>query len=168
MSPVASASDLAQWQARMDRMDDERAIERLKQDYADCCDRGYDLNRMCTLFTPQARWSANGYGDFSGHAQIRTFFAAMASQVLEAMHYITSPRIDIDPSGERARAQFYLLCLCRSRHPKDPQRIDPVVIVGRYDDDLVKLDGRWFFERLHVEVRYTRRLSDGVARAASS
>ena len=43
-----------------------------------------------------------------------------------------------------------------------------MVIVGRYDDHLVKVDGRWLFERLHVQVRYTRRLRDGAAPAAAA
>lgn len=163
-TPTADSS-WAQWGERLQRIEDERAIERLKQDYADACDRNYDLDRLSAVFTPNALWSSNGYGDFTGHAQIRTFFAGMATQVVEAMHYISSPRIDIDAGGQRARAQFYLLCLCRSRHPKDAQRIDPVVIVGRYDDRLVKVDGRWLFESMRVEVRSTRRLREPAPRS---
>ena len=74
------------WGERLQRIEDERAIERLKQDYADACDRHYDLDRLCAVFTPNASWRSKGYGDFTGHAQIRSFFAGMATQVVEAMH----------------------------------------------------------------------------------
>ena len=42
-----------------------------------------------------------------------------------------------------------------------------MVIVGRYEDHLVKVDGRWLFEHMQVEVRSTRRLREPAPRPAA-
>lgn len=163
MSPSSAELTFQALESRIARLEDERAIERLKQDYAACCDAGYDLDGLCALFAPDARWIANGYGDFIGHDQIRAYFEQLAPTVAQVLHYVTSPRIDVAPDGCTARGRFYLLCLCRSSRPDAPSLIDPVVILGTYDDRFIKIDGRWLFQELRVDVLYTKRLKGSIA-----
>ncbi|MES2481097.1 MAG: nuclear transport factor 2 family protein [Pseudomonadota bacterium] len=148
---------------RVGRIEDVSAITSLKYRYAAFCDAGYDLDGLCSIFVPDGRWAANGYGDFTGHAQIRAYFAELAKTVADVLHYVTSPRIDLAQDGQSATGRFYLLCLCRSLRRDDPSIADPVVIAGTYEDQFVKIDGRWFFKELVVNVRYSKRIPVGGA-----
>ena len=147
---------------RVGRIEDVHAITTLKYQYAAFCDAGYDLDGLCSLFIPDGRWAANGYGDFCGHAQIRDYFAKLSTTVVEVLHYVTSPRIDVAQDGQSARGKFYLSCLCRSRRRNDPSIADPVVILGSYADSFVKVGGRWLFQELVVDVRFSARIPVGV------
>ena len=147
---------------RVARIEDVSAITSLKYRYAAFCDAGYDLDGLCSVFVPEGRWAANGYGDFKGHAEIRAYFAKLATTVVEVLHYVTSPRIDLAQDGQSATGRFYLLCLCKSRRKDVPAIADPVVIAGTYEDQFVKIDGRWLFRELVVDVRYSKRIPVGV------
>ena len=146
---------------RVGRIEDVSAITSLKYRYAAFCDAGYDLDGLCSVFVPDGRWAANGYGDFKGHAEIRAYFAGLATTVVDVLHYVTSPRIDLAEDGQSARGQFYLLCLCKSLRQDVTDVADPVVIAGTYEDQFVKIDGRWFFKELVVDVRYSKRIPGG-------
>lgn len=143
---------------RLGRIEDVSAIKALKYRYAAFCDAGYDLDGLCSVFVPDGRWAANGYGDFKGHAEIRAYFAELSKMVVDVLHYVTSPRIEVADDGRSATGRFYLLCLCKSRRRDAPSIADPVVIAGTYADQFVKVDGRWFFHELVVDVRYSKRI----------
>ena len=147
---------------RVRRLEDVAAITTLKYQYAAFCDAGYDLDGLCSIFVSDGRWAANGYGDFNGHAEIRSYFAQLSTTVVEVLHYITSPRIEVAEGGQSATGRFYLLCLCKSRRRNAPTIADPIVIAGTYDDHFVKIDGRWLFRELVVNVRYSKRIPVGV------
>lgn len=153
--------ELDDWQRsvelRLARQNDLHEIETLKYRYAAYCDAGYDLDGLCSLFVQDGRWAAEGYGDFTGHQAIREFFSQMAQSVTDVLHFVTSPRIDIADDGLSATGRFYLMCVCKSRRRKEPEAIDPVLIFGTYSDRFRKVDGRWFFEELLVEERYSKR-----------
>lgn len=143
---------------RVRRLEDVAAITALKYQYAAYCDAGYDLDGLCSVFVPDGRWAANGYGDFIGHAEIRAYFAQLSTTVVEVLHYVTSPRIELAEDGQSATGRFYLLCLCKSKRRHAPAIADPVVISGTYEDQFVKIDGRWLFRELVVNVRYSKRI----------
>ncbi len=143
---------------RVARIEDVSAITSLKYRYAAFCDAGYDLDGLCSVFAPEGRWAANGYGDFKGRAEIRAHFAKLATTVVEVLHYVTSPRVDVAVDGQSATGLFYLLCLCRSRRKNDPSIADPVIVAGTYEDQFIKVDGRWLFRELVVNVRYSKRI----------
>ena len=82
--------------------------------------------------------------------------------VVDVLHYVTSPSIDVAEDGQSARGRFYLLCLCKQRRRDVPSIADPVVIVGTYDDQFVKVNGRWFFRELVVDVRFSKRIRVGA------
>ena len=147
---------------RVGRLEDVTAIATLKYRYAAFCDAGYDLDGLCSVFVPDGRWAANGYGDFKGHAEIRAYFAKLSTTVVEVLHYVTSPRIELAEDGQSATGRFYLLCLCKSRRRHVPAIADPVVIAGTYEDQFVKIDGRWLFRELVVNVRYSKRIPVGI------
>lgn len=162
-SPATSEGEADEREAlarRLAQLEDTRAIERLKHAYTAALDGGYDLDRICSLFTADGRWVATGFGDFQGHAEIREFFGALAKEVAYAHHYASGPCIEISPSGREAAAEWALLCVAGRRHRDDPSVQLPVVELGRYYDRLVKREGRWLFAELRVEVSLSRRVSD--------
>jgi hypothetical protein len=159
MSSEERGSSLEQ---RVSRLEDVLAIQTLKYQYAAYCDSGYDLDGLCSIFVPDGRWVAKGYGDYVGHAQIRDYFAELSKTVADVLHYVTSPRIQIADDSQSATGRFYLLCLCKQRRREDPAVTYPVIIVGTYDDQFVKSDGRWLFRELRVDVRFASRIRSSV------
>ncbi len=153
-------SDRLSVEERLSRLEDVLAIETLKYKYAAFCDSGYDLDGLCSVFIPEGRWAADGYGDYTGHAEIRQFFAGLSATVTDVLHYVTSPRIKISDDGQSATGEFYLLCLCKSRRKDNPSVADPVIILGTYEDQFVKTEGGWLFKELTVKVRFSSRIPD--------
>lgn len=155
--PADDAGALAR---RLSRLEDQRAIEELKYAYTAALDGGYDLDRICSLFTRDGRWVANGFGDFRGHEEIRAFFAGLSSSIAYAQHYATSPHVEVAEDGLSATSEWRLLCVCGRLHRDDPSIQLPIVEVGRYHDRLVKQEGRWLFAELRVEVSLSRQVGD--------
>ncbi len=162
MSSARDGAELAGLRDQVTRISDARAIEALKHSYTSALDSGYDLDRIASLFTADARWVADGFGDHQGRDAIVDFFAALSRTVIKVRHFATSPLIEFGDDGRTATAQWNLLCLCSRRHRDDPEREVPVVEVGTYRDRLVKVDGRWYFAELSVEVAYSRQVSESV------
>jgi len=151
---------------RLARLEDQRAIERLKYAYTAALDGGYDLDRICSLFTDDGRWVATGFGDHCGHAAIRGFFAGLKEEIAYAHHYASGPSIEIAANGEEASGEWALLCVSGRRHRDDPSVHLPVVELGRYHDRLVKREGRWLFAELRVEVTLSKQVADLLSRPA--
>jgi uncharacterized protein (TIGR02246 family) len=155
-------SELEELAARLARIEDERAIEALKHAYTGALDSGYDLDAIASLFTAEARWTADGFGDLAGREAIRDFFAGLSRQVVRVRHFATSPQVELGPGDGVATARWDLLCMCTRRYRDDPDRELPIVEVGGYRDRLVKRDGRWLFDEIVVDVTYAGALGDRV------
>ena len=137
-----------------------REVEALKHSYTDALDSGYDLEAIAALFTPDARWVAEGFGDFRGREEICDFFARLSESIVHVRHFATSPLIEVADDAMSARGQWNLLCLCSRRHRDNPEAEVPLVEVGTYRDRLVKVDGRWYFAELSVEVLFSRQVAE--------
>jgi hypothetical protein len=148
---------------RLRHLEDIRAIEQLKYRYTAGCDFGYDLDEIAGCFTENGRWISNGFADLTGRQEIRDYFERLSRYTSQALHYTTSPRITIEPSGDRATAEFYLLCLATVRR-RGSTESDAVVILGSYTDICIKIDDKWFFEELRVDVRHSSDWTEGWAK----
>lgn len=149
---------------RIARLEDMRAIQALKYRYAACCDSGYSANGFRAIFAPDARWAAEGFGDFSGLDEICGFFTSLSESVVEVLHYVTSPQIVLAADGQSATGQFYLLCLSRSVNRQDASVIDTIATLGTYDDRFVKIKGDWRIREMIVNIKRVGRLPiDGMA-----
>lgn len=127
---------------RLQRLEDERAIERLKYRYAAYCDDHYDPEGIASLFTADGRWLVDGEGgSMQGHEEIKAHFRALSAHIPWALHFVTQPRVEVADDGLRATGWFYLLCLCTIGE-------DAVVLTLNYTDLFVKQDGRWLFQEL--------------------
>ena len=156
---------------RLARLEDERAIERLKYRYTQACDAGYDAEGITSLFVADGRWVCRPLshgGEAVGHEQMRSFFQALAASISWAQHFASAPSIHIDQSGVRARASFYLLCLLTAgagERAEAGAHAEATVLTGTYRDTFVKLGDRWFFEELDATLTQAAPWTEGWVRS---
>lgn len=130
---------------RVQLMEDEKQIRDMIVDYGLSLDRK-DFSGYSDLFAKEGEWS----GQLSGMTTIKgpeTIRATMEKNFAERvydpehitnLHLVTNVKVTID--GDRATG--YSRWTVLSRNEKD----EPYVrITGRYDDVLIREDGRWKF-----------------------
>ncbi|HLK12547.1 MAG TPA: nuclear transport factor 2 family protein [Candidatus Binatia bacterium] len=114
--------------------DDRLAIGELLAAYCQHLDLG-EWDAFCALFTEDARLDfGRVMGTHEGRAGIRAFADTMKGLGLFMRHYVTN--VVITGDGERARARSYVLAL--TGQPGQQSQT-----TGLYDDELVKVNGRW-------------------------
>lgn len=139
---------MASAEARVQRLEDIEAIRVLKVQYAGICDRNYPADELAPLFTDDAVWDGGDtFGVQKGKAAIRQFFAGVSKDITFALHFMIGHTIDIDPSGRKATAHWYLW--------------EPMTYKGKalfcaitYDDELVKVDGKWLFSKVKIHMQF--------------
>ncbi len=134
---------------QLGRMQDIRAIEQLKYQYASCCDRGYDPEGIAALFIDDGVWVVNGVGgDVTGRDAIRGHFRDLSQSISWALHFMIAPQVELSKDRQSATGKFYLLCLCTIAKIDDPATNDAVVLTLNYVDQFVKRGDRWLFKEL--------------------
>jgi len=126
--------------ARLQRVEDARAIERLLLDYGRHLD-ARDFKAYSQLFAKDGVWSG-GMGTVQGPSAIQAFMEKAIPGPNTAHNYHVLSNFVIDVSGDTASAwsrwQFVV---------PGPNNTAVVAQSGRYDDTLVREDGRWKFKR---------------------
>jgi hypothetical protein len=162
---MTSATELSV-EERLARLEDERAIERLKHRYTGYCDAGYDAEGIISVFVADGRWvctPASHGGEAVGHAAMREFFPQLEAAITWAAHYATSPSIEVAPDGQSARARFYFLGLLTSGREPDVTP-EAMLLSGTYQDRFVKVDGKWLFAELEATLTQAARWTEGWVR----
>lgn len=122
-------------------MPDRLLIEDLFIRYTCALDAG-DVETLVGCFAADGSLLSPAVGEKKGHAAIREFahrFARFRERGSQLRHVISNFRIDVD--GDRATAQCYLVVfLTRDGRSR-------LLAPGTYDCELVRVDGRWVFER---------------------
>ncbi|MFB7934034.1 nuclear transport factor 2 family protein [Streptomyces sp. NPDC056039] len=140
---------LAALEARLNRLEDARAVEQLKYRYAAHCDNAYDAQGIASLFTPDGRWVVDGEGGSNtGRVEITEHFKDLPKKILWAQHYVINPQVEIAEDGLSAIGNFRLLCLCTIARTDDAGAQDAVILTIDYTDRFVKRDGQWYFQEL--------------------
>jgi uncharacterized protein (TIGR02246 family) len=124
---------------------DEFAVRATLARYCHACDDG-DLEALVDLFTPDAVFTFGKY-TAQGADGLRTFFGATSGSPEQRGKHLTT-NIVVTPGDGTARVASDFLFL---------SFVDGVLVpglTGRYDDELVRVDGAWLFARRDV-----RRLS---------
>lgn len=132
-------------------MDDRAAIERLIYEYTYRLDRA-DFDAWGELFA-DADWAiAAGFESDQGivlHGAEavaewgRANLKVHEDGTLKTKHVTTNVTIEIDPEGDGASARMYLTVF-QAVPPHFPLQ---AVFSGRYEDEFVKEDGQWRFDR---------------------
>ncbi|HZP40457.1 MAG TPA: nuclear transport factor 2 family protein [Candidatus Binatia bacterium] len=114
--------------------DDRLAIGEVLATYCHCLDQGR-WDELRALFVPDCRLDFGAVlGVFEGPDGLRRFTDLLAGLGLFMRHYTTN--VVVRGDGERARAESYVLAITG---PSDGRH----TATGRYEDELVKRDGRW-------------------------
>lgn len=114
--------------------EDRLAIGELLAAYCQHLDLG-EWDAFCALFTDDARLDFGPVmGVHEGRAGIRAFTDTMRGLGLPMRHYVAN--VVITGDGTHARARSYVLALTGQPGAQSQT-------TGRYEDELVKVNGRW-------------------------
>lgn len=138
---------------RVQVLEDVEAIKQLKARYCLACDDNFNVNALMDLFAEDAIWEGDNLGLHQGREAIRDFYRGITSLLTFAIHYVTNPVIDVE--GDRARGSWYLL------EPGTRRNEEALWIVGRYDDEYARIDGRWLFKRVNLKILIRSPYEDG-------
>jgi uncharacterized protein (TIGR02246 family) len=123
---------------------DRAAIADLLSSYWLAAD-GQDTHGVASLFAEDGVFDGAGLPVLEGRAAIEEFFTTyhQGPHATTAMHFFAPPRIVVD--GDGATVACYMLLLAASA--EGPPALGGLM---RYDDELVRRDGRWLFARRAV------------------
>lgn len=99
--------------------------------------------RLYELFAPDAAIVYGGRPEVQGRENIRAFFASFPVQ--SARQFIHSHMVEVE--GNRGTGSSYL----DGRPVRDGKSY---YVVGRFDDEYIRLDGKWMFQRVVLNVHY--------------
>ena len=134
---------LEELERRVKLLEDIEEIKRLKRRYCAACDDGYDADAIAALFTEDAVWDGGMRGKNEGREEIRRFFQKAPERLPFAIHMVLNPIIEVD--GDTAKGTWYLFQPCTWA---DGNRA--IWGSARYDEEYVRVDGRWMFQRLKL------------------
>ena len=127
---------------------DRAAIQDLLVRYAHCVDRR-DLEGVAACFTADAAYTGS-----LGDGTIQNALLALRDRMLRyesTMHLLGNQLIEID--GDRARSETYAIAHHRLNSNGDRRNL---VVGVRYEDELVRRDGRWMICRRTVHMEWER------------
>jgi 3-phenylpropionate/cinnamic acid dioxygenase small subunit len=90
-------------------------------------------------FTPDGVVEGPNFGRYSGRDQLRQFLAKYRAEthMFQMRHVISNLLVEIE--GDRATGTCYIL------HYRTHRGRTELIAIGRYEDQLRKLEGKWLF-----------------------
>lgn len=143
---------------RIQALEDVEAIKNLKARYCTYCDDNYDADSIVSLFVEDAVWDGGIRGKAEGRPAIRDFFVRAPQRLSFAVHMVMNPIIEVD--GDHATGIWYLFQACTYA---EGQR--PVWGSARYDEEYVRVDGRWMFKTLKLTSFFWTPFDEGWAKS---
>ena len=144
---------LEQQVARLTAIED---IKQMKALYCSYCDKGYDPEGIASLFVEDGIWDGADFGRHVGVPAIKEFFRGVSSDIIFAGHLVLNPIITVD--GDTANGKWWLIMPCTTNlEGKKEARW----LAAEYDDDYVKVDGRWLFKHLRLDLKFFAPYLDG-------
>jgi len=141
-------------------MDDDQAIRRLVTDYGERIDTG-DLDGVADLFRHGA-WRS-GTRRLEGYDAVRAVYddVILYDGVPSTRHVMSGVVVDIDGDVATSRCTFTVYQAC----PDFPLQ---AVLIGRYHDEFVRVDGAWRFRVRTIHADMLGDLSHHMRRRAST
>ena len=91
---------------------------------------------------------------FEGQEAIRAFFKRASQRLPFAIHQVLNPIIEVN--GDTAHGTWYLFQACT-------QKEGAIWVAGVYEDDYVKVNGRWKYKKLTVTFKFWTPFDQGWA-----
>jgi uncharacterized protein (TIGR02246 family) len=130
-------------------LEEKDAIREVLARYCFALDDG-KFAEMAALFTEDGTWHT-AFGKATGRAAIAEFAAGLRAHrpgaTPRAIHHVTNVVITLDGDTAKVRSNWTTV----QNSPEGPK----VGSGGAYDDDMVKVDGSWFFRYRTID-RYIR------------
>lgn len=127
---------------RIEKIDSIEAIRALRARYHELVNEDAG-NRLYELFAPDAYVAYGGRPEVRGRDNIQAFFASFPVQ--SARQFIHSHVVQVQ--GDQGTGSSYL----DGRPVRDGKSF---YVVGRFDDEYIRLEGQWFFQRVTLSVHY--------------
>jgi hypothetical protein len=112
-----------------------------------------------SIFAEDGVWEGKGIRRAQGHAEIRKLFKSFAERISFSQHNVFNPRIEVN--GNEAHASWYFLGPFTFR--KGNRQL---WLAARYEDDYVKINGKWKFKHLRAFGRMAAPYEEGWASRA--
>jgi uncharacterized protein (TIGR02246 family) len=130
-------------------LEEKDAIREVLARYCFALDDG-KFAEMAALFTEDGTWHT-AFGKATGRAAIAEFAAGLRAHrpgaTPRAIHHVTNVVITLDGDTAKVRSNWTTV----QNSPEGPK----IGSGGAYDDDMVKVDGDWFFKYRTID-RYIR------------
>jgi hypothetical protein len=155
VNPLPEAEEIRRILERLDALESQDAIRRLKATYMQWCDEQRGLE-IANLFWEDGVWEGLGgsaFGAVVGRAAIGEMFQASPARLTFTVHYLTNESIEVH--GNQATGQWKLLEPCTFRHDLALWQ------GGWYADDFERRDGVWKFTRLRLKLVYRTPFDQG-------
>lgn len=136
---------------------DIESIKQLKHQYCAYCDESYDPDGIGGLFLEDGVWDGGPFGRYEGRAAIREFFAGASQLISFANHYVTNPIIAVDGNTATGRWDLWQPMV------SEPETI-ACWLVAKYREQYERVDDRWYFNVLELDVKALSPYDEGFAR----
>ncbi|MBI4695006.1 MAG: nuclear transport factor 2 family protein [Gammaproteobacteria bacterium] len=136
---------------------DIECIKQLKARYCAFADQDYDPDGIASLFVEDGVWDGGPFGRHEGREAIREFFRGVSKVISFVDHYATNPLIEVNGDTATGRWDLWAPIV------KEPEPI-AVWIMGKYEEEYVRVGGRWMFKLLALDVRAFSPYDKGFAK----
>jgi hypothetical protein len=141
--------DFESLRRRVDTLESQDAIRRLKARYMQACDDRLGRG-IADLFWPDGIWEATGpntTGQVVGREAIAAMFEASPRRLTFTTHYLTNEAIEVESDRATGRWKLFEPCTFKDRLA--------LWMGGHYVDVFKRRGGEWKFAhlRLHIEFR---------------
>ena len=136
------------------RLMDIEAIKDLKNRYARMCNDNHNYELVDTIFSPDVRWECSPddpWGSAVGREAFIELFKGFQKQMDGRClgHNITNPIITFD-DDTHAHGHWHLFGAFKSGEESKGAGVG-FLEQGYYDDDYVKIDGKWYISTLRFK-----------------
>ncbi len=139
---------------RVKVLEDIEEIKLLKRRYCAYADDNYDADGFASLFVEDAVWDGGVRGKREGREEIRSFIRQGPERISFAAHMVLNPIIEVN--GDTATGVWYLLQPCTFVEGNRA-----VWGAGRYDEEYVRVNGRWMFKSLKLTSHFWTPFDEG-------
>jgi 3-phenylpropionate/cinnamic acid dioxygenase small subunit len=141
LATVAGAAAPSSIEARLQQMEDQKAVERVLLEYGRTLDNR-DFAAYSQLFAENGEWQG-ALGSYRGPAAIKTamekIFTDAAADIPKGKNFHVMSNFDISVQGDRATAKSMFIFYKMTGSKPSAE------VAGRYEDILIREKGVWKF-----------------------